>query len=541
MKISEDSPLAPFREPRYLTFWLTGISSNFGWMIQLVGASWLMTLIGGSPEMVALVQTSVALPVVLFSLVAGALADTFGRRRMVLYSQFYLAIVSTTLAVFAFYGWLNPWLLLAFTFLIGSGRALSNPAWQTMVREFLPDRHVPAAIALGSAGFNMARTLGPAIGGAIVATVGAFAAFLVNAVANVAVIFVFLGWKKEQAERTLPPEAIGPAIMAGLRYVAMSPSILLVMTRAITFNTAAISVMALMPLVARDLLGGGPEIYGLLLGAFGLGGIAGAFLSPRLRKRLNLEGLARLGFALFAVATAITAMSSVLLLTMVGTAIAGLSWLITLSAFNTTVQLASPRWVVSRNLALYQTASFSGGALGSWLWGYLASHMGLQNALLISMASLAVGGVMGLVFALRDMDDLNLDPHDRWVAPDAAVDLLPRSGPVLTTLEYRIREEDLPEFLRAMRDRRRSRRRDGAHRWTLYRDIERPEFWYESFQTPTWTETQRHHMRRTMADAEIADRLRALHQGPERPRIKHHLIRQANWSPVEAIHHPEQT
>jgi MFS family permease len=527
------SALAPFRNRLYSAYFLTGLMANFGWLIQLVGASWLMTSIGGSPEMVGLVQTSLAVPIMLFSLLAGAMADTFGRRTMVLWSQSFLLIVSSALAVCSYLELVTPWTLLAFTFLIGSGKALNNPAWQTMVREFVVPAEMPAAIALNSVGFNIARSVGPAIGGAIVAAVGAFAAFVINALSNVGMIIVFARWRFDTTPRDLPPEPVGAAMLAGVRYVAMSPHLLAVMLRAGVFNFAAISVMALMPLIARDLVQGGAEIYGLLLGAFGVGAIGGAVLGGRLRAALSLEGLARVGFVSFAVATVVIGLSGNVYLTLAACASAGASWLLTLSAFNTTVQLSSPRWVGSRSQALYQTASFGGNALGSWVWGSLAAQHGNAESLYISAAVLVAGAALGMIFALSELDTSGLDQHSRWSAPKMALDILPRSGPILTTQEYMIREEDVTEFLTVMAERRRGRRRDGAQQWLLARDIENPELWIERYKTATWVDTQRHHQRRTLADAAITDRLRALHQGEELPKMRHLLVRQTGWSSAQ--------
>ncbi|MGO4854166.1 MFS transporter [Phaeovulum sp. W22_SRMD_FR3] len=535
MQPPTSSALAPLRNRLYLSYFFTGLMANFGWLIQLVGASWLMTSIGGSPEMVGLVQTSLAVPIMLFSLLAGAMADSFGRRTMVLWSQSFLLIVSTTLAVFAYLDMVTPWTLLAFTFLIGSGKALNNPAWQTMVRELVVPAEMPAAISLNSVGFNIARSVGPALGGAIVAAVGAFAAFVINALSNVGMIVVMARWRFESPPRNLPPEPVGAAMLAGIRYVAMSPHLLAVMLRAAAFNFAAISVMALMPLIARDLVQGGAEIYGLLLGSFGVGAILGAMLGGRLRAALSLEGLARVGFLSFAAATVVIGLSGNVYLTLAACAAAGASWLLTLSTFNTTVQLSSPRWVGSRSQALYQTASFGGNALGSWVWGSLAASHGNAESLFISAAALVAGAALGLIFALRELDSSGLDQHSRWNVPKMALDILPRSGPILTTQEYVIREEDVTEFLSVMAERRRGRMRDGARQWLLARDIENPQLWIERYKTATWVETQRHHERRTLADAAITDRLRALHQGDGLPKMRHLLVRQTGWSAAQNV------
>ncbi|WP_172328948.1 MFS transporter [Mangrovicoccus sp. HB161399] len=520
-------PFAPFRNRRFLLYWLAGLSANFGWLIQMVGASWLMTSLDARPEMVALVQTSVALPVMLFSLPAGAMADAFGRRTTVLWSQAYLLAMSSALAALAFLGTLGPWSLLAFTFLIGSGKALNNPAWQTMVSELVKKEELAPAIALNSVGFNIARSVGPAIGGAIVAGVGAFAAFLVNACANLTILVAASRWKTPPRDMRLPPERIGSAIVAGLRYVAMSPAHLVICLRGFTLNLAGISVMALMPLVARDLVGGGPQTYGMLLGGFGGGAILGAFLGTRMRSRWPLETCIRIGFLACAAAAAILGASSWFLLSMAAAALAGAFWLVTLSSFNTTVQLSSPRWVLSRCHATYQSCNFAGYAAGGWLWGEVAGQAGTGPALIASGGLLAVFAGLGLVLPLRELDASGLDQHAPWVTPEASIDMLPKSGPIVTSIEYRIGAGDTDRFLAVMAERRRARLRDGARAWTLSRDIRDPEVWIERFRTPTWIETQRLHLRRTVAGAHVAEKLRALHKGPGRWTTRYELVRPA--------------
>ena len=521
------SAFSPFRHKLYVAYWLTALAANFGWLIQVVGTSWMMTSIGGSAQMVGLVQTSLALPTMLFSLAAGAMADTFGRRTMVLWSQAYLFCVSMALAVAAWTGWVTPWILLLFTFLIGTGKALNNPAWQTIVSEFMPKSELPQAIALNSMGFNMARSVGPAIGGAIVAAVGAFAAFLINALSNVFMLVVFWRWKSAPRQSDLPPERVVPAMVTGLRYVAMSPHLLRVMLRSTVYSFAGISFMSLMPIIARDILGGGVQTYGILLGAFGVGAICGGVFSARLQRALKLEPRAKLGFIVLAVTGVVVGVSTNLSLTLLAMAVAGASWVMTLSAFNTSVQMASPRWVVSRCLALYQTCSFAGQASGALMWGWVATHFGTAMAMYASAVGLLLGAALGLVLGLREFDSSNLDPHGKWTKPEMQLDLQLRSGPMMTTIEYKIDEADIDAFLEIMAERRRTRRRDGAVDWNLSRDIEHPELWTERYTLPTWGDTLRFHERRTLADAALNERLLGLHRdGSHRFTTRHHLLRQ---------------
>ncbi|RYD90846.1 MAG: MFS transporter, partial [Sphingomonadales bacterium] len=270
--IEKDSP---FRNAVFRAVWAGSVLSNFGGLIQSVGAAWMMTSMTSSSEMVALVQASIALPFMLLALVAGAMADNLDRRRVMLTAQFFMLVVSATLCLFAWEGWLSPWLLLSFTFLIGCGTAMNGPAQQAAVGDIVPRSQLPAAVGLNSAGFNLARSVGPAIGGAIVASAGAAAAFLVNTLSYVGLITVLLRWKPNLPPRLLPREGLLTAMGAGVRYVAMSPNLRLVMLRGAAFGLTANALPALMPITARDLVKGGPLTFGTLLGAFGIGAVIG--------------------------------------------------------------------------------------------------------------------------------------------------------------------------------------------------------------------------------------------------------------------------
>jgi MFS family permease len=492
----------------------------------------MMTSIADSADMVALVQASTTLPIMLFSLAAGAIADNYDRRKVMLAAQLFLFVISIGLAASAYLDLITPVSLLAFTFLIGCGTALNGPAWQSSVGEMVPRSDLPAAIALNSMGFNIARSFGPAIGGAIVAAAGAAAAFAVNTISYLALIAVLFRWRPIRAPRALPPESLGDAMGAGIRYVAMSPAIRAVLLRSFTFGLASIAVPALMPLVARDLVQGGPLTYGLLLGAFGIGAVAGALMSSRMRRLLRVEWLVRWAFAGYALSAVASAMSSTTLITALSMAVGGACWVLALSTFNVTVQLSAPRWVVGRALALYQMATFGGMALGSAVWGLVAEQSGTGDALLASVLVHAAGILIGFYLTLPDHTIQNLDPLRRWTEPEVAIDIKPRSGPVVITIEYIIRQEDVREFLAAMAERRRVRRRDGARHWTLLRDLADPELWVERYHTPTWLDYVRHNQRITQADAEIGERVRALHRGTTPPRVHRMIERQTGSLPA---------
>lgn len=524
------SSLAPFRHGTFRAIWIASLASNFGGLIQSVGAAWMMTSITDSAGMVALVQASTSLPIMLFSLASGAVADNFNRRQVMLVAQCFMLLVSAGLAFFAHFGLLTPWLLLSFTFLIGCGVALNNPSWQASVGDIVPRSDLPAAVALNSVGFNLTRSVGPAIGGAIVAAAGAAAAFAVNTLSYFALIFVLARWRPAEQANPLPRETLGTAMTAGLRYVAMSPNIEKVLLRSFAFGFTAISILALLPLVARDLLKGGPLVYGVMLGCFGIGAIGGAFLSGRLRQHLTAEWIVRLAFVGFAFCALSLALVSNPWLAGPALMIGGACWVLALSLFNVTVQLSTPRWVVGRALAIYQTATFGGMALGAWLWGVAAEDYGPDKALLFSCVLLVAGALLGLKFALPEEAALNLDPLNRWKEPPLALELKPRSGPIVVMIEYVIRESDTHAFLDAMAERRRVRARNGARNWTLSRDLENLQSWMETYHLPTWVEYRRHNLRTTHADAVVGEKIRALHAGSEPPRVHRMIERPTNWS-----------
>jgi MFS family permease len=531
-KAASASTLSPLRNPVFRAVWLASMASNFGGMIQSVGASWMMVSISGSAEMVALVQASVTLPIMLLSLLAGAMADSLDRRRLMIAAQVFMLLVSVTLAACAWLGLLSPWLLLAFTFLIGCGTAFNGPAWQASVGEMVPRSELPGAVALNSMGFNIARSLGPAIGGAIVAALNAAAAFAINAVSYFALITVLARWRPVETEEKLPRERIGVAIAAGVRYVRMSPSVRVVLGRSLLFGLGASAIPSLMPLIARDVIAGGPLTYGLLLGAFGVGAVAGAFTSARLRQRLSSEAIVRWSCLAFAMAAVLAGLSPYLLSTMAVLVVAGGAWVLALSTFNVTVQLHSPRWVVARALSLYQMAAFGGMAAGSWTWGRTAEAEGIAFALGAAAVVQLLCALLGFRLPLAPTSEVDLTPLRSWAPPETAVPVEARSGPVVITIEYAIAPENRKEFLAAMAERRRIRRRDGARHWTLLRDIADPDIWIERFHLPTWVDYIRHNNRITHDDAAVHDRVRALHKGPGAPRVRRMLERQTGSLPA---------
>ncbi|HTV02650.1 MAG TPA: MFS transporter, partial [Luteitalea sp.] len=457
----------PFRHRIFFAIWIANLVSNFGSLIQGVGASWLMTSLAPGAAMVSLVQASTSLPIMLLSLGAGAIADIHDRRKVMLVAQGFMLAVSAALAALAHAGWLTPWTLLMFTFLIGCGAALNGPAWQSSVGEQVPREDLPGAVALNSLGFNLARATGPAIGGIVVASFGPETAFLVNAISYLGLIAVLVSWQRQPTPTTLAPESLWPAMGAGLRYAALSPRIDRVLVRAAVFGLLAAAVWSLLPLVARDLLAGGPLTYGVLLGSFGSGAVMGALSSTRLRHQLSNERLVAMTSLVFGLGAATAGLSRTLPLTMLGLVAAGACWVLALSTFNILVQIASPRWVVGRTMAVYQMATFGGLAIGSWTWGQVAAAHGVPAALFSAGGGLLLSSLLGRWLRLPAGDAPDVEPSGAWGAPRVTIDVDPRSGPVITVIEYEVPTPKQAAFVAAMQPLRRMRRRDGARGWSL--------------------------------------------------------------------------
>ena len=517
------STLAPFRSRLFLRIWSASLVSNFGSLIQAVGASWLMTSLAPSADYVALVQAATTLPIMLLALPSGAVADIWDRRLIMLIAQVVMLTLSVTLAVITYLGHITPWSLLTLTFLIGCGVALYGPAWQSSVGEQVPREHIPAAVALNTMSYNLARTAGPAVGGVIVAAAGAFAAFVVNAVSYVGLILMVLLWKRPKSESHLPPESMLMAMSAGLRYSRLSPAIRAVLLRAFTLGALGSCLWALMPLIARDLLGGGALTFGVLFGTFGGGAVCGALLRAAARARFANETIVRMSTLGFGFTSLVAAFSPWLPLTLLAFVVGGASWVLMLSTFNITIQMSSPRWVTGRALAIYQMVVFGGMAIGSWLWGEFAESRGLVAALGLAGVLLCASVLLGIKARLPESETLDLAPSRGAPTFTPRVEVGPESGRVVVTVQYRIAREDHAAFVRAMQEVRRVRRRDGARRWMLMQDMNEPDVWVERFHSPSWVEHLRRYHRFTVADQEIERRAFAFHRGDEQPKVRHFL------------------
>jgi MFS family permease len=519
----KSSLLAPLGIPAFRAIWSANLVSNLGTLVQSVAAAWLMTGLTTSTTLVGLVQTAATLPVFLVGLLAGALADIVDRKHLLFWSQAWMLLFATLLGLTTLFGHVTPWLLLGFTFAIGLGAAISLPAWQATVQDLVPKPWVPAAVSLNAIAFNVARAFGPALGGFLVATAGAAAAFLANAASFVAVLLAVAFWKPAPAPALKLTEDILGAIRAGFRYLLHAPRLQAPIARAAIYNLCAGAVWALLPLMARDVFRTDATGYGLLLGAFGCGSILSALLVPRLRARFQLDRILFAGVLVCATAyaglsftTNVAAAAGLLFL-------AGIAWVGVFINFNVAVQTAVPAWVRGRALSFYLLTFQGILALDGALWGWLAGVVGTPQCFAIASGGLVIGLIGIRFFPLTVNDDLD---HTRPTDWPYAHDHLPTEiddGPVLVTVEFFIAPENVPAFRDLMHQLREQRLRDGARRWRLYHDMEDPERFVELFRLDSWADHLLQVERLTVDDLRVRSAVFALHKGPEKPRARHYL------------------
>jgi MFS family permease len=508
----------------YRALWIAQFTSNIGTWMQTVGAQWLMGTLTPDPLKVALVQTAMSLPIGLLAVPAGAVGDIFDRRRVLLASQSFMLASAALLGALTLAGETTAWLLLGLTFAVGTGQALTAPSWQAVQPELVERDEIPQASTLGGVNMNIARAIGPAIGGALVAAAGPGWVFVLNAASFLAVLAVLARWRRPQTERPLGAEQMTEAMRSGVRFVGGSPRFRAVLARTGLFTIFAGALWALLPVVARDHLGMNSSGYGLLLGAIGLGALLGAIVLPGIRARLSVNALVAVASLLFAVVCAVLAWVRIVPLVVVTLVAGGLAWIAVLGSLNGVAQTTLPHWVRSRGMALYLLTFQGGQALGAFAWGLVARHSGTPTALTAVGAGLAAGVALARRFALRPTEGLDVTPSHHWSDPQLVVDPDPGHGPVLVTLEYRVPVQNADPFREAMRAVGRIRRRTGGQRWSLYQDAADPECFVETYLTPTWQEHLRQHQERvTVTDRTIQERAHSFLVPGTRPRA-HHLL-----------------
>ncbi|MFD8986348.1 MFS transporter, partial [Streptomyces sp. NPDC059564] len=479
------------------------------WM-QMVGAQWL--LVGDGAALVTLVQTASSLPVVLLALPSGVIADRFDRRSVLLASQFAMLAVSGALAVLAFTDALSPTVLLALTFLLGCGSALMGPAWQAVQPELVERRRLGQAAALGAVNMNLARAVGPALGGAVVAAAGAGWVFAFNAASYLGTAAVLLVWRRPPtAAPGAGNERLTDALHAGRRYVRNAPGVRRVLLRTLLLVPGGAALWALLPLAASRSLGLGSGGYGLLLGAVGVGAVAGAFVLSRIRRVLWTNGTLTAGAVVFAGVLAVLATVHVPWLVVLALLPAGLAWIAVLSTLNAAVQTRLPGWVRARGLAVYLLVFQGGQALAAPLWGTVADRIGLGPCLLIAAGAMLLSAATVRRWPLHDAEGIDPTPSDHWPAPPLVFEPGESDGPVLVSVAYRVPAGQQARFTDRMLRVAGSRRRTGALSWGLYQDGHDPERFVENYLVSSWAEHRaQHHVRLTATDRRFEEEARAL-------------------------------
>lgn len=512
---------SPLKIGLFRAMWLAILGSNVGTWINDVAAAWVMAERTGSPLMVALVQSATTVPVVLLALVAGTLADIVDRRRYLLFTQGWMLLVAATLATLTGLSMLTPGLLVALTFAMGCGAAMAMPAQAAIVSELVPRPMLASAVALNSIGINIARSLGPAIGGLIVAQLGPSWAFGLNALSFAAMLIVLTRWTPDATASTLPPEGFGAGLRAGLRYALRAGRLQAVLVKSAGFFFFASAVTALLPLVVRGEMHGGAGLYGILLGCIGIGAVTGALVLPTLRARMDrdlLVLLATLACALSLFGLAWLRHMALLPLAML---VNGFAWITVLSSLQIAAQTAVPPWVRARALSLYIMVFSLGMAAGGLSWGSIAQRTSIPLALTIASVGAVIAGLLVWRVRIAGSEELDLRPAGYWPAPELAVPVSHDRGPVLVTVEYRIADADRATFHALMGELGRTRRRDGAVLWGVAEDVATPGIHLEYFVTSSWVEHLRQHERVTAEDRDHQQKVRALHRGEHAPIVRH--------------------
>ena len=529
----------PFTYALFRAIWIAGLVSNVGTWMQNVAGVWLVTTLTTSALLVALMQTATSLPAFLLSLPAGAMADLVDRRKLLLFTQGFMAVVATGLGILTLAGSVSALGVLGFTFLLGMGAALNAPIWQSVAVDLVPRPVLPSAITMNGVSNNIARAIGPAIGGAIIAYYSSGWVFILNGVSFLGTWGVVYFWKREPATTSGPAENFMGALRAGMRYVQYSPAIYGVLVRSFAFSFGAAAMWGLVSVVVARKLHLSSGHYGVMLSWLGAGAVSGAFLMGRAGARLTLNQRVLLGVLAFVgtnLALALVVQVYVLYFVMF---LSGVAWLMVMTSFSTTVQLNVPKWVQSRVISIFMLVFQAGLSVGSLVWGELADHLTLTISLLIAAGWMLLSTLLALPFPMRSAEGLDLAPAEHWPNPDVDGQIDPDDGPVMVMIEYQVEPADWQAFRVAAEKLKRLRLRDGALRAGVFSDVANPMQITEFFYVATWGEHQRQHHRFTREDQVVEAQVRQFHAGPGEPRITHFLAF-PNTSNVE-VTQPLQT
>ncbi len=527
---SVENAFAPLSLPLFRDRWIASTVSSVGTWMQDTAGTWLMTALTSSPLLIALMQTAASLPVLILGLLAGATADIYDRRRLLIFWQYWMLAAVAILAIMTFAGVVSPVTLLLFTFLLNVGSAMNNPAWQAIVPELVPKDQLPNAVTLNAASNNLARAVGPALGGLLVAAFtkadkGAGWVFALNSASFAGVIWILWRWHRQPLfKSTLPAERIAGSVRSGLRYLRFSPTLQGSLVRAFGFTFFVSAVWSLLAVIAKRDLHQGAIGYGILNGSLGLGAVAAAAVLARIRKLVEatkLLTLTSLYYVFALISLALVHRPAFVIVTLLG---AGFAWTSSMSTLNVSVQLSAPSWVAARALGVYLMTFQGGMALGSVVWGAVAQRTSVSTALLWAAGLMAASLPFLLRIPILKGTLPDLTPY-KWKRPvptfAAAPD--PEDGPVRISIDYKVLPGDLRAFTEAIYAMKGVRLRDGAIRWAIYRDASDPEHLNETFIMESWLEYLRSRERTTAADQACRERVWALHTGPEPPRISHQV------------------
>jgi MFS family permease len=515
------SAWSPFRSSAFTVLWTATVVSNIGTWMYNAASGWLMTSLDPAPLTVSLVQVANMLPMCLLVFPAGVLADVIDRRRLLIAVQVASTVVAAVFATFVWFDLITPFLLLLFTFLVGAGAALMAPPWQAVVPQLVPKHDLAAAVAANSIGFNVSRAVGPALGGATIATLGIAAPFWINAVSDLAIVGALVWWQSpRQDARALPAERFSNAVIAGLRYSRYNRHLRATLFRAVSFYFFASAYWALLPLVARTQISGGPGLYGFMLGAIGAGAVAGSFALPWLKRTLGPDRLVAGGTFSTILALLLFGVAQNAAAALVASVMAGAGWVAVLASLNVSAQVALPEWVRGRGLAVYMTVFFGTMTVGSALWGHVAGLVGLPAAHFIAAAGALAAIPLTWPWKLQTGAELDLTPSMHWPTPIITRAIEQDRGPVLITVEYQIDPKQREAFLAELGKLAQERRRDGAYSWAVFEDAAAEGRMVETFFVESWLEHMRQHERVTNADRILQNVVDRFHtQGT--PKVTH--------------------
>jgi MFS family permease len=513
----------PLRVPMFRNLLIADLVSDIGTFMQGVGAAWLMVSEGAGPLLVALTQTASALPFFLLALPAGALGDIFDRRKLIIATEVWMASVAAAIAALTLLHLITPWMLLLLTLALSIGAALEAPTWRAVLPEVVPHEDLLPAIALNGIEFNLARAVGPALGGFLIAAASVSATFTLNAVSFLAVLWVIVRWRRPEQQRGLPRETVSGAIREAFRYTRNTPNMLTVLGRIAVIMFFASPFWALLPTVAHQLRANA-SLYGLLLAVFGAGAILGALVLQRTQSFLSVDAMLAIGSTMFAACLLATATFRSIVLLCLAIALGGAAWTAVISLMSTVMQNVAPDWIRARAAAVFMLVYMGSWAGGSTFWGYLAAHRGTHLSLVIAAIGTAASPVLILISRLPDKT-ADLRAWDPWGKPTLAGEVKLDQGPVLVTIEYEIAAKDSDEFLRALEKFSRVLRRDGASRWGVYYDTEHPTHYLETFIVESWGEHLRQHTRLPPADREAEERVLQFLVNPTK--VKHFIYAQS--------------